>query len=234
MGAGSQTQFAAWRTPEMNLKSLTADKKTKTVTATYDMPAVQSELTLTYDVADNGTLTVTQSLKTTQGAKVPELLRFGMVMNLPYQMDKVQWNGRGPIENYSDRKLSQNVGIYKATADELFFPYIRPQETGTMSDLRWWNQTDDNGLGLRVESNTLFSASALHYDLLTLDEGAEKHQRHSQSLPKSKYTNLFIDLVQEGVGGVDSWGPDGRARKGHRVEYKDYSFTFRISPKTVY
>lgn len=234
MGAGSQTQFAAWRTPEMNLKSITADKKTKTVTATYDMPAVQSELTLTYDVADNGTLTVTQSLKTTQGAKVPELLRFGMVMNLPYQMDKVQWNGRGPVENYSDRKLSQNVGIYKATADELFFPYIRPQETGTMSDLRWWNQTDDSGLGLRVESNTLFSASALHYDLLTLDEGTEKHQRHSQSLPKSKYTNLFIDLVQEGVGGVDSWGGDGRARKGHRVEYKDYSFTFRISPKTVY
>ena len=230
MGAGIQKTFAAWREPEMNLSSVTADKKTKTVTATYDMPTVKSVLTLTYKVEDDGTLNVTQSIKTTPDAKVPEMLRFGMVMNLPYQMDKAQWNGRGPVENYSDRKLSQNVGIYKATADQLFFPYVRPQETGTMSDLRWWNQTDSNGFGFRIESDRLFSASALHYDLLTLDEGLEKHQRHSQSVEKSKYTNMFIDLVQEGVGGVNSWDGDGRARKGHRVEYKDYSFTFRISP----
>lgn len=232
MGAGIQKTFAVWREPEMNLRSITADKKTKTVTAIYDMPAVKSTLTLTYCVEDNGTLNVTQALKTTPDAKVPEMLRFGMVMNLPYQMDKAQWNGRGPVENYSDRKLSQNVGIYKATADQLFFPYVRPQETGTMSDLRWWNQTDSNGFGLRIESDKLFSASALHYDLLTLDEGLEKHQRHSQSVEKSKYTNMFVDLVQEGVGGVNSWDSDGRARKGHRVEYKDYTLKFRISPKT--
>ena len=234
MGAELQKKFAAWRTPEMDLRSITADKKTKTVTATYDMPTVKSTLTLTYNVEDNGTLNVTQALKTTPGANVPEMLRFGMVMNLPYSMDKAQWNGRGPVENYSDRKLSQNVGIYKATADQLFFPYVRPQETGTMSDLRWWNQTDNNGFGFRIESDKLFSASALHYDLLTLDEGLEKHQRHSQSLEKSKYTNMFIDLTQEGVGGVNSWDADGRARKGHRVEYKDYTFSFRISPKTAY
>ena len=63
-----------------------------------------------------------------------------------------------------------------------------------------------------------------------LDEGDEKHQRHSQSLSKSKYTNLCIDLCQAGVGGVDSWGADGRARKPYRVEYKDYTFTFRLTP----
>lgn len=102
-----------------------------------------------------------------------------------------------------------------------------------MSDLRWWNQTNKNGVGFRVESDKLFSASALHYNLLTLDEGKEKKQRHSQSVEKSKYTNLFIDLVQSGVGGVDSWGGDGRARKGHRVEYKDYTFSFRIAPKNA-
>ena len=234
MGAESQKHFAAWRTPKMKLSALTADKKLKTVTAVYDMPTVKATLTLTYQVEANGTLTVEQALKTTPGAKVSEMLRFGMVMNLPYAMDKAQWNGRGPVENYSDRKLSQNVGIYHATADELFYPYVRPQETGTMSDLRWWNQTDGDGFGFRIESDKLFSASALHYDLLTLDEGAEKHQRHSQSLEKSEYTNLFIDLVQSGVGGVDSWGADGRARKGHRVEYQDYTFRFRLTPKTLY
>ena len=234
MGAESQKHFADWRTPEMKLRELTADKKLKTVTAVYDMPTVKATLTLTYQVEANGTLTVEQALKTTPGAEVSEMLRFGMVMNLPYQMDKAQWNGRGPVENYSDRKLSQNVGIYHATADELFYPYVRPQETGTMSDLRWWNQTDGDGFGFRIESDKLFSASALHYDLLTLDEGAEKHQRHSQSVEKSEYTNLFIDLVQSGVGGVDSWGADGRARKGHRVEYQDYTFRFRLTPKTLY
>ena len=234
MGAESQKHFADWRTPEMKLTALTADKKLKTVKAVYDMPTVKSTLTLVYQVEANGTLTVEQSLKTTPEAEVSEMLRFGMVMNLPYAMDKAQWNGRGPVENYSDRKLSQNVGIYHATADELFYPYVRPQETGTMSDLRWWNQTDNDGFGFRIESDKLFSASALHYDLLTLDEGAEKHQRHSQSLEKSEYTNLFIDLVQSGVGGVDSWGGDGRARKGHRVEYKDYTFRFRLTPKTLY
>lgn len=234
MGAQSQKNFAAWRTPKMKLSSLTADKKLKTVTAVYDMPAVKSTLTLTYQVEANGTLVVTQDLKTTPGAKVSEMLRFGMVMNLPYDMDQVQWNGRGPVENYSDRKISQNVGIYHSTADDLFYPYVRPQETGTMSDLRWWNQTNKDGVGFRVESDKRFSASALHYDLLTLDEGAEKKQRHSQSVEKSKYTNLFIDLVQSGVGGVDSWGGDGRARKGHRVEYKDYTFSFRLAPKTLY
>lgn len=234
MGAQSQNNFAAWRTPKMKLRSLTVDKKLKTVVAVYNMPAVKSTLTLTYQVEANGTLVVTQDLKTTPGAKVSEMLRFGMVMNLPYDMDQVQWNGRGPVENYSDRKISQNVGIYHSTADDLFYPYVRPQETGTMSDLRWWNQTDKNGVGFRVESDKRFSASALHYDLLTLDEGAEKHQRHSQSVEKSKYTNLFIDLVQSGVGGVDSWGGDGRARKGHRVEYKDYTFSFRLAPKTLY
>ena len=234
MGAQSQKNFAAWRTPKMKLRSLTVDKKLKTAVAVYNMPAVKSTLTLTYQVEANGTLVVTQDLKTTPGAKVSEMLRFGMVMNLPYDMDQVQWNGRGPVENYSDRKISQNVGIYHSTADDLFYPYIRPQETGTMSDLRWWNQTNKNGVGFRVESDKLFSASALHYDLLTLDEGKEKKQRHSQSVEKSKYTNLFIDLVQSGVGGVDSWGGDGRARKGHRVEYKDYTFSFRIAPKTLY
>ena len=234
MGANVQEKFAAWRDPQMKLTSLQVDKKAKTVTATYNLPEVKADLTIAYRATENGTLNVTQSLKTTPGAEMPEMMRFGMVMNLPYAMDQAEWYGRGPVENYSDRKLSQNVGIYKATVDQLFYPYVRPQETGTMSDLRWWNIKDNNGFGLRIESDALFSASALHYDLYTLDEGKEKKQRHSQSLPKSQYTNLFIDLVQAGVGGVDSWSDWGRARKGHRVEYKDYTFSFRISPKTLY
>ena len=234
MGANLQKRFGVWRNPEMKLTAIQADKKTKMVMTAYEMPQVKAMLYITYQLADDGTLTVNQKMETTKGADVPEMLRFGMVMNLPYGMQQSQWFGRGPVENYADRKYSQHVGIWHATADEMFFPYIRPQETGTMGDLRWWNQTDADGTGLRVESDKLFSASALHYNISDLDEGKEKAQRHSPSVPKSKYTNLCIDLRQAGVGGVDSWGEDGRARKGYRVEYGDYSFTFRISPKTVY
>ena len=231
-GANLQKRLGAWRNPELKLTSLTADKKTKTVTATYDMPSVESKLTLTYQVEDNGTLTVTQALKTTPGAKVERMLRFGMTMNLPYQMDQSQWNGRGPVESYADRKISQNVGIYKSTADKMFFAYVRPQETGNMTDIRWWQQTDQSGTGFRVESDALFSVSALHYNQADLDDGEEKHQRHSQSVEKSKYTNLNIDLAQEGVGGIDSWGAE--AMPAYRMAYKDYTLKFRISPKTVY
>ncbi len=231
MGAELQKKCAAWRNPELHLKSLSADKKNKTVTATYDLKAVSATLTLTYQADETGALTVTQSLKTTPGAKASEMLRFGMTMNLPYSADNATWFGRGPIENYADRNNSQPVGIYRSTADEMFYPYIRPQETGTMTDLRWWRQTDTNGKGVLIESTGTFSASALHYDQATLDEGDEKHQRHPQSLPKSKYTNLCIDLVQAGVGGVDSWSDWGRARKPYRVEYKDYTFSFRITPQ---
>ena len=233
MGADLQNKFGVWRNPEMKLKSIQADKKSKVVTATFQLPQVNAMLYVRYQAADDGTLTVKQDLQPAAGATAPEMLRFGMVMNLPYDMEQSRWFGRGPVENYSDRKYSQHVGIYNANADDMFFPYIRPQETGTMSDLRWWNQTNAGGTGIGVSSDKLFSASALHYDIADLDEGTEKHQRHSPSVPKSKYTNLCIDLHQAGVGGVDSWGEDGRARKGHRVEFKDYSFTFRISPKTA-
>ena len=79
---------------------------------------------------------VTQAMtKNTPDAKAPDLPRFGMVMDLPYGMDKSQWYGRGPIENYSDRKLSERIGLYTLTADQQFYPYMRPQETGTKSDI---------------------------------------------------------------------------------------------------
>ena len=100
-------------------------------------------------------------------------------------------------------KLSQRVGLYTQTVDEQFYPYIRPQETGTKSDLRWWKQTDASGFGLEVGNAGLFSASALHYSVSALDDGDSKEQRHSPQVPKSKYVNLSIDLEQAGVGGVD-------------------------------
>lgn len=108
---------------------------------------------------------------------MPDLYRFGMKMQLPYELEHSTYYGRGPVENYADRKSSAFVGLYSQTADEQAYPYIRPQETGTKSDVRWWKQTTLGGRGLMVMSDAPFSASALHYSIESLDDGEAKDQR---------------------------------------------------------
>lgn len=234
MGAQLQKKFAAWRNPTMKLTTLTVDKAKEykgtlaRVTATYDMPEVKATLTLAYTFSSYGSLWVRQSLKTTAGADISPMLRFGMVMQLPYDMDQSKFYGRGPIENYIDRKESQHLGIYTQTADEQFFPYVRPQETGTKSDIRWWRQADKGGRGFMLDSYHPFSASALHYAVSELDEGDEKDQRHATELQKSRYTELCFDLAQFGLGGENSWGAWPLPQ--HRLKYKDMEFSFSIFP----
>ena len=235
MGAGVQKHNRIWREPKLQLVAFNAalDKKNNKadVHVEYDMPDVGAQLTLTYSVMGDGSMRVTQQMTPKTADERPFLLRYGMVMQLPYDMQVSEFYGRGPIENYADRKLSQNVGIYKQTADEQFYPYIRPQETGTKSDIRWWKQTNDKGFGFRIVSPELFSASALHYSIADLDEGLEKAQRHSPQVPKSKYTELCIDLGQTGVGGVNSWSKEAIALPPYRLPYKQYTFTFTLVPQ---
>lgn len=236
MGANLQNKLKVWREPKMTLTAIDAEKDDESdgtaanVTATYDMPEVNAKLTLTYKVYGDGEMEVTQAMtKNTPDAKAPDLLRFGMVMDLPYGMDKSEWYGRGPIENYSDRKLSERIGLYSLTADQQFFPYMRPQETGTKSDIRWWKQSDGNGLGLLIQPvDTWMDAAALHYNIKDLDEGPEKHQRHSPEVPKSKFTELTFDLIQQGVGGTNSWG--ALPLEQYRVHFADRTFHFVIKP----
>ena len=234
MGAQLQKKFRVWRAPALNLQTITASKVkvgknvNAVVKAVYDMPDVKAALTITYTIAPDGTMGVEQTMDATEGEKVSDMFRFGMLMQLPFQMDNSTFYGRGPIENYIDRTGSQNVGIYTQTAEEQFFPYIRPQETGTKSDIRWWQQTDKAGKGFRITSGNLFSASALHYSIDDLDDGEEKEQRHSYEVPQSKYTELCIDKEQFGVGGENSWGAWPLPQ--HRLGYADKTFSFVISP----
>jgi beta-galactosidase len=232
MGSGINKNYKVWNNPTMNLTSVIAKMNKTTgradVTAVYDMPTVKATLTLAYSVAADGKMKVTEAMTTDKTAKVSGMFRFGMVMDLPYNMDKSTFYGRGPVENYADRKFSQNIGIYTQTADEQFYPYIRPQETGTKSDIRWWKQTAADGQEVTFASDKAFSASALHYNIADLDDGDAKEQRHCPQIPKSKYTELCIDAVQTGVGGVDSWSFYAEALPKYRVPYQDRTFTFWI------
>lgn len=234
MGAGLQKKFKAWKNPQMNLKNIEVkkDKKTNSVTilTSFDMPEVQGQMDITYVVfANTGAVKVTEDFKATEGAKVSDMFRFGMLMQMPYTMEKSNYYGRGPIENYSDRKDCMRIGVYTDDADNQYFPYIRPQESGTKSDIRWWKQTDATGLGLQVKSCTPFYASAIHFDTKELDDGDDKEQRHSFDLKKSKYTNLFLDSAHMGVGGENSWG--AWPLEKYRVHYGNKTFTFTFIPQ---
>lgn len=254
MGASLQKKFKAWRNPTMTLTSLSAETieqqkvKVAVVKADYDMPDVQAKLTLTYYINAEGTIKVDEKLQTTPDAKVSDLFRVGLVMQLPYSMDKSNFYGRGPVENYADRYLSENIGIYSQTADQQFYPYVRPQETGLKSQIRWWKQTDSEGNGLQITREVqlkptdrmyrqqneavapanLFYASALHYNIEDLSEGDEKAQRHSPEVPRSKYTVLSIDGAHMGLGCIDSWG--ALPLQQYRLPYGDYNFRFVITP----
>lgn len=236
MGAGLPKRCGVWRAPTMTLKHIDArldnEKKAATVTACYDMPQVMATLTITYAVYSNAVIDVTQRLETRgDSAQVPEMLNYGMMMQLPAQYDQVQYYGRGPVENYVDRCESQHVGLYHASVDAMFYPYIRPQETGTHTGIRYFNVLNNDHGGLGVNScGSLMQASALHYDLDELDEGLEKHQRHPSQLKKSQYTVLLFELAQAGVGGIDSWSQMAEALSQYRVQYGPKVFRFTLSP----
>ena len=235
MGANLQKKFKVWKNPQMNLKNIDVkkDKKANTVTivTSFDMPEVQGQMDITYLVfANTGAVKVTEDFKATEGAKVSDMFRFGMLLQMPYSMEKSTYYGRGPIENYSDRKDCMRIAIYNDDADNQYFPYIRPQESGTKSDIRWWKQTDATGLGLQVKSCAPFYASALHFDTEELDDGDEKEQRHSFDLKKSKFTNLFLDAAHMGVGGENSWG--AWPLEKYRFHYGNKTYNFVLIPQT--
>ena len=233
MGAGLQKKFKVWKNPQMNLKNIDVkkDKKANTVTivTSFDMPEVQGQMDITYLVfANTGAVKVTEDFKATEGAKVSDMFRFGMLLQMPYSMEKSTYYGRGPIENYSDRKDCMRIAIYNDDADNQYFPYIRPQESGTKGDMRWWNQTDASGFGFKVKSCKPFYASAIHFDTEELDDGDDKDQRHSFNLKKSKFTNLFLDAEHSGVAGENSWG--AWPLEKYRLHYGDKNFTFVLIP----
>lgn len=231
-GGNVHKAYGIWKNPVIKLKSLDAavENDLVVVRAAYDMPDVQALLHLTYYINNSGQIKVVQKINVTKGAKVSDLYRFGMQLQMPATMEYSTYYGRGPIENYADRKASAFIGKYIQTATEQAYPYIRPQETGTKSDIRWWMQADCGGRGLKFVSDIPFYASALHYSIDSLDDGEEKGQRHFPEIAPIDYTNVCIDGAQTGIGGVTSWGNDAYALKKYRLPYADYEFSFILIP----
>ena len=229
-GAYLQIRYAVWKNPKMKLVSMQQymANQQAIIEASYELPEVSAKLNLTYVINNEGAIKVTQKMTADKNAKVANLFRFGMQMQMPRSFDKVEYYGRGPVENYIDRKANADLGIYRQSVAEQFYSYIRPQETGTKSDLRWWKTLNAAGRGIQVVAAEPFSASALHYTIESLDEGTHKQQGHSPEVDEADLTNFCFDLIQAGLGCEDSWGRITRPE--YQVPYGDYEFTFILKP----
>lgn len=231
-GAYLQEKLKAWKeateNPVLLNWSYTVAKDNKIlVTATYDLTPVASKLILNYELGSSGAVSVKEEINLDKTKEQLMLPRFGMEIIVPKDFDKLRYYGRGPHENYSDRNYSSQVGLYTQTVSEQFYPYIRPQETGNKTDIRWVELSNDK-MKLTVQSDDLFAITALHYLNEDLDDGLKKDQRHAAELKERDLTSLKIDYKQMGVGGIDSW--QAWPMEKYLLKDKNYQYKFKITP----
>jgi beta-galactosidase len=193
------------------------------------MKDVEATMRITYTINGEGEIRVEQAMTTSAEAKIPNMFRYGVRVELPAAYNVVEYYGRGEVENYADRKSAADIGHYvQRVADQYNEKMARPQESGTRSDLRYYELKNTAGAGIRIISDVAFSASALPYSQEAMDVTVGPLQRHSGDLKAGDKTYLCFDLEQQGLGCINSWG--ALPLEKYMVEYKDYTFNFIISP----
>lgn len=228
---GTESRCQTWKEAGKNasLKDFrleeSTDKKLATVIATYDMKEQASTLQVTYRIRPDGIVKVTMRF-TPSGKPLPEMPRLGMRMILPAEYDRMVWLGRGPHENYADRKTGAAIGMYSASVWEQYHPYVRAQETGNKCDVRWVALCNESGEGLLVAGEEPLSVSAWNFpmeDILYRPFHTER--RHGGSIEKKDLVWLNIDHRQMGVGGDNTWGAEVHPEYTITPHAWEYSFT---------
>ena len=226
-GAWLQQRWAAWKSPEMKVSGLTVSDNS--VVAKITLPL--AVLTMTYTLQADGSVLVRQQMEPTGDTKNQWLFRYGMQLQMPKEYNQVKYYGRGPHENYCDRKSSQFLGVYESAVKDQYYPYIRPQESGNHTDVRWFQVTDGQR-GLEFSSNGPMECSALPYLMEDLDAGPNKDNHrwglHSGDLVERPLTLIHIQQRQMGLGCVNSWG--AWPEKPYLLPLQKYDFTFEIRP----
>lgn len=234
-GAGTQRKLHAWKNPEMKMKSFKVveneGKAEKGVEVVYDMPSVEATLTMTYTLTPAGELVVNEAMTVNKDAKhKPELMRYGMQLVMPKAYNMLTYYGKGPGENYIDRNNGDRLGVYDAKVADQYWGYVRPQESGNKTEVRYWQVKDENGKGLEFYSFAPMECSTLNYLASDLDDGWDKnaHQSHSGDLTPRDFSVVKLAARQRGLACVNSWG--AIPLEQYRVPYQDYSFTYVIRP----
>lgn len=250
MGAFLQMRLKPWKTAQSNLRltdfKAQQNKNLLTVKTSFDLPDVFAKLNINYTINSKGEIEIDQSMIADTSKRVPSVMpgwmrrnrattesvpmlpRFGMNWILPEGFETIEYYGNGPVENYQDRNYAAPAGIYRQSVAQQFYPYIRPQENGNKTGIRWYKIMNSKGKGLMIQSDILLSMSALHFFDADLDDGDQKHQQHSGELVPHKETQLHIDYAQMGVGGIQSWG--AWPLEKYRLPYKNYEYKFKVKP----
>ena len=234
-GASLQKKMRVWKNPQMNLKSFdkSENKDSVVLTANFEMPEVKAQLMLRYRINAAGEVAVTEKMTTDKEAKVADLFRYGMQLQMPASFSKLEYYGRGPEENYIDRHSSAFIGKYEANVKDEYYPYVRPQESGNHTDIRYFSIFNPTtGKGITFEGYAPMECSAIPYLVEDLDAGIEKEHawgQHSGDLVEKGLVQLHIQQRQFGLGCIDSWGASPMEK--YRMHYQDRCFSFVIKAK---
>ncbi len=221
-----------WKLAHQDLKVKHVEVGEKTVSGLpvrveFTITKLDVPYTVEYLIQNDGSVKITASIDM-EGKELPELPRFGMRMVLDGSHDNLSYYGRGPWENYSDRNTSSFVGVYQDNVENQFtWEYIRPQEAGYKTDVRWLTLENSANQGLQIIGEQPLGFSALHMATETLDGGKYKSQRHPTDIEVEKdKVYLHVDLKQRGVGGDNSWG--AYPHKQYRLHDKQYSYSYQF------
>jgi beta-galactosidase len=229
---GGNWKRASYRKRASNSKILFVSESHIRIKTTHKLGSNGKFISI-YDIFGNGQILISNKLM--RGGSMTEIPRVGMKMQLPKEYDQVQWYGRGPFENYLDRKDAAYVDVYKSTVSEQYVPYVRPQENGNKTDVRWMTLTNKDGFGLMVQGNERpLSMSVLHNlmedfqaKVRALGWHNDKNM-HTTDIKPREMVALNVDHIQQGLGGDDSWWR--KPHKKYRLNQRVYEYSFILKP----
>ena len=258
-GNGAPKRLQIWKKASRDHRA--SDVKVATssdeviVRVDFNLPT-SNNFALNYVVSPDGRVHVEATMNAATGATVPELPRLGVRLRVPARYNRVRYFGRGPGENYSDRQHGYKVGLYTTTAEEMYFPYVRPQENGHRTDTRWLTLADASGRGLRVVADSLMGFNALrnswedfdseeahHADYQWMNYSQEeienrdpeqaknvlRRMHHMNDVVFRDFVELSLDMKQQGVGGYDSW--EARTQPDFIIPAnRNYKWGFTLMP----
>lgn len=233
LGYGMQHKCKLWRNAgkDRKLKEMIAeqvDESQVKITVRSSLKGARNSYFKTiYTIFGNGDVLVNNKFQ--NGTfDLPELPRIGMNMTLPVEFEKITWFGRGEHENYSDRNSGAPVGLYSGSVANQYFAYVRPQENGNKTDVRWVALQNKNGAGLMVIGDPLLSVNAQNYTIEDFDAFEKNENKHTIDVKPRELVTLNLDFKQMGVGGDDSWGSTPMPQ--FMIKPRIYSYRFILRP----
>jgi beta-galactosidase len=241
LGAGQDKRMAHWRNAVFNVNEFAVEEADSCYRVSVEFAPIKdfAYIRMTYNIYADGVIEAVEEFKDAGNLKNGKLIdRIGMEFAMPGSYSTFEFYGLGPFENYCDRSSAALVGHYvQRVEDQYHYGYVRPQESGTKTQLKWIKVMDDNGSGFEISSDVKFSASALPFHWKELDVRIlGNNQAHSLELKNKAYedqrslgkTWVNFDLVQMGLGCINSWG--AWPRMEHLVIPQEYTFRFVLRP----